>query len=94
MILTDSIIQKKLQNLPGWTTNGQKITKLYKFANFIKAIDFVNLLVKPAEEANHHPDISISYNKVTIDLTTHDEGGITQKDLDLAEIIASIAEIS
>lgn len=84
MLLNQTQINEKLQNLPNWRTNGQEISNTFKFKNFIQAIDFVNLLVEPAEKAGHHPDISISYNKVTINLTTHDEGGITQKDFDLA----------
>lgn len=92
MILSPLTIQAKLKELGDWMTNGNEISKTYQFANFIQAIDFVNQLVKPSEEANHHPDISISYNKVTINLITHDEGGITQKDLDLAEICEQIAK--
>jgi 4a-hydroxytetrahydrobiopterin dehydratase len=84
MVLNEVEIRQKLAELPQWMTNGNQITKTFEFADFIKAVDFVNRLVAPAEKAGHHPDISISYNKVTIHLTTHDQGGITQKDFDLA----------
>ncbi len=85
MVLNEVEIRQKLAELPQWMTNGNQITKTFEFADFIKAVDFVNRLVAPAEKAGHHPDISISYNKVTIHLTTHDQGGITQKDFDLAK---------
>lgn len=82
--LTDSDIQTQLTQLPDWTLIDNKIQRLFKFKNFIEAIAFVNQLVEPAEAANHHPDLEISYNKVTVNLTTHDVGGLTQKDFDLA----------
>lgn len=82
--LTDSDIQTQLTQLPDWTLIDNKIQRLFKFKNFIEAIAFVNQLVEPAEAANHHPDLEISYNKVTVNLTTHDAGGLTQKDFDLA----------
>ena len=91
MILNETEVRQKLVNLPGWITSGQSLSQTYKFNNFIQAINFVNRLVEPAEAAGHHPDITISYNKVTIHLTTHDAGGITQKDFDLAQEITKIA---
>jgi 4a-hydroxytetrahydrobiopterin dehydratase len=91
MILSEAQINSKLKSLPNWTTNGQEITHTYVFKDFLSAIDFVNSLVQPAENAGHHPDISISYNKVTINLTTHDQGGITDKDFALAQQIDAIA---
>jgi 4a-hydroxytetrahydrobiopterin dehydratase len=57
------------------------------FKNFVAAIDFVNKLVAPAENAGHHPDISISYNRVSIELSTHDAGGLTEKDFAMADTI-------
>jgi 4a-hydroxytetrahydrobiopterin dehydratase len=83
-ILTDSEIQTRLTKLPDWQKKGDAIQKLYKFNDFVQAIAFVNKLIEPAEAAGHHPDISISYNKVTINLSTHDAGGLTQKDFELA----------
>jgi 4a-hydroxytetrahydrobiopterin dehydratase len=91
MILSPLEIQNKLVNLQNWTTNGQEISHTYIFKDFVTAIDFVNRLVEPAENAGHHPDLSISYNKVTVNLTTHDAGGITEKDFDLAQKIVEIA---
>ena len=92
MALTQTQVEEKLQTLPDWTTDGETITRTFKFKDFVSAIDFVNKLVEPAEKAGHHPDIAISYNKVTIDLTTHDAGGITQKDFDLAKTISQLAQ--
>jgi 4a-hydroxytetrahydrobiopterin dehydratase len=80
-----------MQSLPGWTTDGTQLSRTYQFKNFVEAIGFVNRLVEPAETANHHPDIAISYNKVTISLTTHDAGGLTQQDFKLAQIISQLS---
>jgi 4a-hydroxytetrahydrobiopterin dehydratase len=80
-----------MQSLPGWTTDGIKLSRTYQFKNFVEAIGFVNRLVEPAETANHHPDIAISYNKVTISLITHDAGGLTQQDFKLAQIISQLS---
>ena len=91
MTLNDTEIKQKLQSLSGWKQEDNTITRTFKFPDFVSAIDFVNQLVEPAETAGHHPDIAISYNKVTISLTTHDAGGITQQDFDLAQIISQLA---
>ena len=88
--LNKTEISQRLQYLPGWTIEHQQLRRTYQFKNFVEAIDFVNRLVEPAEKAGHHPDIMISYNKVTISLTTHDAGGLTRKDFDLAEIISQL----
>ncbi|ANV85396.1 4a-hydroxytetrahydrobiopterin dehydratase [Picosynechococcus sp. PCC 7003] len=82
--LTDTEIQAQLSQFSEWSQVDNKIQRLFKFKNFVEAVDFVNQLVEPAEAADHHPDIEISYNKVTVNLTTHDAGGLTQKDFDLA----------
>jgi 4a-hydroxytetrahydrobiopterin dehydratase len=92
MTLNETQINQKIQSLPGWTVEDKAISRTFKFKNFVEAIDFVNKLVEPAESAGHHPDIAISYNQVVISLTSHDAGGITQQDFDLAEIIAKIAK--
>lgn len=92
MVLNELEIRQKLENFPDWMTSGQAIIKTYKFKDFIQAVEFVNRLVAPAEKVGHHPDIEISYNRVTIHLTTHDAGGITQQDFDLATEIVKIAD--
>lgn len=90
-LLTDGEIQAQASRLSGWKVEGSKLQTTRKFKDFIAAIEFVNKLVEPAESSGHHPDIEISYNKVTITLTTHDAGGLTQKDFDLAQIISQIS---
>jgi 4a-hydroxytetrahydrobiopterin dehydratase len=81
--------QKKLLN--GWNIEAGKLVLIRKFNDFIQAVEFVNKLVEPSEAIEHHPDIEISYNKVKINLTTHDAGGLTQKDFDLARTISQIS---
>ncbi|MBD2168758.1 4a-hydroxytetrahydrobiopterin dehydratase [Calothrix membranacea FACHB-236] len=89
-LLTEAEIQEKVNVLSGWTIEGAKLKTTRTFKNFIQAIEFVNKLVEPSESAGHHPDIEISYNKVKIQLTTHDAGGLTPKDFHLAEVISQI----
>jgi 4a-hydroxytetrahydrobiopterin dehydratase len=89
-LLTEAEVQKAAKNLSNWTVEGKQLVCNRQFGDFIEAIAFVNKLVEPAESAAHHPDIEISYNKVIITLTTHDAGGLTQKDFDLAGVISNI----
>lgn len=77
-------IQKALTRLPEWSKVGSTLTRTYVFKDFPAAIRFVNKIAGLAEKAWHHPDIDIRWNKVTLVLTTHDEGGLTQKDFKLA----------
>lgn len=91
MVLSDDVIRAKINELPNWEVKDNSLIRTFKFKDFIEAISFVNRLVEPAEKAGHHPDISISYNTVVIKLTTHDAGGITQKDFDLAKTISNLA---
>ena len=73
-----------LKAIPNWSKRAQTIVRTFKFEGFLNSIDFVNRIAKRAEKRNHHPDIDIRFNKVTLTLTTHDEGGITEKDFSLA----------
>lgn len=68
----------------GWAHEGNEVKKEFAFDTFPTAIAFVNLLADAAEDANHHPDIDIRYNRVLVALSTHSEGGVTEKDLSLA----------
>lgn len=86
-LLSDIAIQRDLGSLHGWSRKGDVLVKTYQFKNFLAAIDFVNAAAKAAESANHHPDIDIRYTKVSVTLSTHDSGGITQKDIDLAKAL-------
>ena len=89
-LLTDQEIQERASHLLNWTVEASTLKCTRKFKDFIQAIKFVNKLVEPAESAQHHPDIEIYYNKVNISLTTHDAGGLTHKDFDLAKLISEI----
>ncbi len=86
-LLSDIAIQRELGGLPGWARRGDVLTRQYTFRNFTEAMTFVNRVADSAEGANHHPDIDIRYSKVTLTLSTHDAGGITQNDVDLAKEI-------
>ena len=81
-----SIAQTKvrLATVPEWKKQARTLTRTYQFKDFPKAIRFVNAVARLAEKAWHHPDIDIRWNKVTLTLTTHDAGGLTEKDFDLA----------
>jgi 4a-hydroxytetrahydrobiopterin dehydratase len=74
----------EVAKLGNWTLKGSVIARRFRFADFTGAIRFVNRVARLAEAANHHPDIAVSYNKVRLALTTHDEGGLTMKDFKLA----------
>ena len=84
-------LQSFTQVNSNWKLQGKQLVTVFKFKDGFKgAVNFVQKLVKPADAMNHHPDVSISYNKVTISLTTHDAGGITHADLALAEVIQKL----
>jgi 4a-hydroxytetrahydrobiopterin dehydratase len=83
-LLSDAEIQDRLTGLSDWAREGDEIVREYKFPGFVEAIAFVRRVADCAEAAGHHPDITIHYNKVTLALSTHSEGGITGKDLDAA----------
>jgi 4a-hydroxytetrahydrobiopterin dehydratase len=89
-LLNEAEIQEHFSQLTDWILDGKEIRCLRKFKDFVEAINFVNQLVEPAEASGHHPDLSISYNKVTISLTSHDAGGLTEKDFEMAKIISQI----
>ncbi|MFN0069137.1 MAG: 4a-hydroxytetrahydrobiopterin dehydratase [Limisphaerales bacterium] len=77
-------LKAALAALPAWTRKGSVIRRTFEFADFVAAMKFVNAVARAAERANHHPDISINWNRVTLALTTHDAGGLTAKDFALA----------
>lgn len=87
MLLNDESINDWLGQRSGWARSGDLIEKTYSFGSFRDSIVFVNRIAALADEADHHPDIDIRYDKVRIGLATHSEGGITDKDTDLAEKI-------
>ncbi|MGA9061578.1 MAG: 4a-hydroxytetrahydrobiopterin dehydratase [Terracidiphilus sp.] len=76
--------QSHLGKLPGWQIEAGELVRTFQFKDFLAALQFVNRVGKLAEEAGHHPDIDIRYNRVRLSLVTHDAGGLTEKDFDLA----------
>jgi len=85
-------IKEHLKELSGWELLGKSIRKKFKFANFMQAVEFLNKVASIAEEMQHHPDIHIqNYNEVVLQITTHDEGGITAKDFQLAHKVEELA---
>ena len=89
--LSDIEIQRGLGTLPGWSRKSDTLVKSYHFAAFPDGIAFIARVAQIAESMNHHPDIDIRYTKVHFALSTHDEGGITIKDLALAKAIEELA---
>jgi 4a-hydroxytetrahydrobiopterin dehydratase len=80
--LSAAEVSERVQQLDGWRVDGQAIIKQYTFAGFPEAVRFVTRLVPGAEAADHHPDITINYKRVTLSYSTHSEGGLTVKDFD------------
>ena len=89
--LTDTEISAGLAGLPEWTVENGKLRRAYKFPDFAHAMGFMATATPLIERMNHHPEWANVYNRVTIHLTTHDSGGITKKDLELAKLLESIA---
>jgi 4a-hydroxytetrahydrobiopterin dehydratase len=77
-------IKAGLEKLPEWRRRRQAIRRTYQFKDFVAAMRFVNAVARCAEQAGHHPDIDIRWNRVTLELTTHDLGGLSEKDFSLA----------
>lgn len=90
-LLSDEDIEQQMERLPDWSREGDSIEREFKFEDFKASVDFVNRITLPAEEMNHHPDISISWNKVLCTLSTHSQGGLTEDDFELASRIDSLA---
>jgi 4a-hydroxytetrahydrobiopterin dehydratase len=86
-LLTNGEIEPLLASLPGWARSGDSIVKRFAFRDFAEALAFVNRIAGPAESINHHPDVTIHWNEVTLTLWTHASGGLTHKDFDLARAI-------
>jgi 4a-hydroxytetrahydrobiopterin dehydratase len=89
--LTRAEAEQRLKALNGWTLDGDAIRKQYTFKDFLEAIAFVNRLAPEAEKADHHPDIMINYKRVTLTYSTHDEGGLTDKDFAGAAVADRLA---
>jgi len=89
--LGDSEIEARLAEYPGWERNGSAMRKSYKRGDFVGSVNFVRSLVEPAEAMHHHPDLAISWDTVTVSLSTHSDGGITEADFELAAKIDTLA---
>jgi 4a-hydroxytetrahydrobiopterin dehydratase len=90
-LLDEQEIEARLGELEGWRREGDAITKEFELDDFAGSVDFVNRLTPIAEEMNHHPDLAVSWNKVTVTITTHSEGGLTGNDFELAKSIDPLA---
>ena len=90
-VLTGDQVDSRLRSLSGWQRSGDEISKEFKFGDFKQAMSFVNRVADAANAADHHPDITINYNRVMMTLSTHSEGGVTDKDIDMASKIDAAA---
>jgi 4a-hydroxytetrahydrobiopterin dehydratase len=89
-LLSDEEIKSRLAELNGWRQRGEYIVKSFDRGDFVGSVKFVDSLVGPAEEMNHHPDIAISWSQVEVAISTHSEGGLTENDFELASRIDAL----
>lgn len=89
-VLDDESIESRLAELEEWEREGEAIAKTFQLADFVGSVEFIKLLVVPAEDMNHHPDLSVSWNEVRVSITTHAAGGLTENDFKLAKRIDAI----
>jgi 4a-hydroxytetrahydrobiopterin dehydratase len=90
-VLSPAQIDAALADLDGWAYEDGALTRTFRFADFPRAVDFVEQLADVAESMQHHPDIDIRYNKVTLRAVTHSAGGVTQRDVELAAALTHLA---
>lgn len=90
-VLNAAELQQAVEGLAGWSAQDKTIERVFEFPNFVEAMGFVNRIAEAAEAVNHHPDITINYNKVKLSLTSHDSGGVTQRDVRMAGKINEIS---
>ena len=91
-LLDTAELDDALKKCPEWEPQNKTLSRTIEFEGFNDAIDFVNDLAEIAEQAQHHPDILIHYNKVTLNLTTHDAGGVTALDIELAQRVDHLVD--
>ena len=91
MRLSSEKISEELKNLPGWLVKDEKLHKDFEFESFNQAFGFMTRAAMEIEKMNHHPEWFNVYNKLSVDLMTHDAGGITENDIQLARILNSLA---
>jgi 4a-hydroxytetrahydrobiopterin dehydratase len=90
-LLPDNEIESRLSDLDGWSRDGDAIAKTFKNDDFVGSVKFVDSLVQPAEDMGHHPDLTLSWDEVTVSITNHAAGGLTEADFELAKRIDAIA---
>ena len=90
-LLSDEEIKERLKEIPGWQHRGESIVKSFDRGDFVGSIKFIDSLVEPAEEMNHHPDLAVSWSQVEVAISTHAEGGITENDFELAKKVEELA---
>lgn len=90
-LLPDNEIESRLGELDGWSRDGDAIKKEFKNDDFVGSVKFVDALVEPAEDMNHHPDLELSWDTVTVSITNHAAGGLTEADFELAKRIEQVA---
>jgi 4a-hydroxytetrahydrobiopterin dehydratase len=89
-LLSETEIKSRLEGLSGWEQSGAAIAKEFGCGDFVGSVKFVSALVEPAEAMNHHPDLAISWDTVTVTIATHSEGGLTAADFELAAKIEAL----
>jgi 4a-hydroxytetrahydrobiopterin dehydratase len=90
-LLSDDDVKERLKELEGWRQRGEYIIKSFDRGDFVGSVKFVDSIVEPAEEMNHHPDIAISWSQVEVAISTHSEGGLTENDFELAKKVEELA---
>ena len=90
LLLSPNDLHARLSDLPDWCLEGKEIVRTFSFASYLAGVDFVNAVAKEAEAMNHHPDLLITWRKVTVRLTTHSASGITELDLKLAAFCSNL----
>jgi 4a-hydroxytetrahydrobiopterin dehydratase len=93
-LLPDEEIESRLGDLEGWSRAGDVIKKEFMNEDFVGSVKFVDALVEPAEDMNHHPDLELSWDTVTVSITNHAAGGLTENDFELAKRIDKLAASS
>ena len=88
-LLAEDEVRRRIASLAGWELHGREIQRTYAFKGFAQAMTFVNRVAALAEQADHHPDMLVQFSKVTLTLSSHDAGGLTERDFNLASQIDS-----
>jgi len=85
-------LESQLKKCPEWEAGEGEISRVIEFESYMEGIDFVNTVAEIAEESQHHPELIVGYNAVTVSLTTHDEGGVTDLDIEMAQRVDNLVD--